>query len=77
VSLLDVVVEDDKPDKKRYTGSLGWDLNLGLTTPHSGKCFVEKLLKLETERKFWKRLRSTKICNAGRRRRRRRRRRRK
>jgi hypothetical protein len=43
----------------------------GLTTPHNGKCSVEKLLKLETERKIWKRLRSTKICNAGRRRKRR------
>jgi len=48
----------------------------GLTNPPNGKYSFEKLLKLETEQKFRKRLRSTKNFNAGRRRIRRRRKRR-
>jgi hypothetical protein len=48
-------------------------LGVGLTTPPH-KSSVEKLLKLEIRRHFWKRLRSTKDCTAIRRRRRRRRR---
>jgi hypothetical protein len=43
---------------------------VGLTTPSHKKCFVEKLLKFETGQQFWKRLKSTKDCNATRRRRR-------
>jgi hypothetical protein len=39
--------------------------------PHSlKKCYVEKLLKLETRLQFWKKLRSTEGCSARRRRRR-------
>jgi hypothetical protein len=39
----------------------GFDLELIIKT-HK-KCSVEKPLKLETGRKFWKRLRSAKTCN--------------
>jgi hypothetical protein len=58
------------PDKKGYPGPPGWGLGVGLTTPYHKKCFVEKLLKFETGQQFWKRLKSTKDCNATRRRRR-------
>ena len=51
----------------------GAGLGAGLTIPRHKKRSVEKLLKLETGRQFWKRVRSTKDYNARRRRRRRRR----
>jgi hypothetical protein len=41
-------------------------LGVRLTTPPHEKCFVEKLLKFETGQQFWKRLKSTKDCNATR-----------
>jgi hypothetical protein len=62
-------VKGDDPDKKGYPGPPGWGLGVGLRTPSHKKCFVEKLLKFETGQQFWKRLKSTKDCNATRRRR--------
>jgi len=59
-------VKGDDPDKKGYPGPPGWGLGVGLTTPSHKKCFVEKLLKFETGQQFWKRLKSTKDCNATR-----------
>jgi hypothetical protein len=44
----------------------GFDLRLLI--PTHKKCSVEKLLKFEAGPQFWKRLRSTKDCNARRRR---------
>jgi hypothetical protein len=45
-------------------------LGVGLKIPPHKICSVEKLLKFETGRQFWKRLSSTKHCNVRRRRRR-------
>jgi hypothetical protein len=53
-------------DNKEYPGPPGWGLGVGLTTPSHKKCFLEKLLKFETGQQFWKRLKSTKDCNATR-----------
>jgi hypothetical protein len=61
------LVKGEDPDKKGYPGPPGWGLGVGLTTPPHKKCFVEKLLKFETGQQFWKRLKSTKDCNATRR----------
>jgi hypothetical protein len=51
-----------KGDRKGYTGPPGCGVERG-----ADKCSVEKLLKLETGRQFWKRLRSTKDCSTRRR----------
>jgi hypothetical protein len=35
-------VKGDDPDKKRYLGPPGWELGMGLTTPHVKLGFVLK-----------------------------------
>jgi hypothetical protein len=60
-------IKGDDQTKKGYRGPPGWGLGKVLQT-HPIKSSVEKLLKLEIRRQFWRRLRSTKDCNVRRRR---------
>jgi hypothetical protein len=66
-----IQVKGDDPDKKRIPWFSRLGVGRGADNPTHNKFYVEKLLKLETGRKFWKRLRSTKDCKARRRTRRR------
>jgi len=62
-------VKGDDPDKKGYRGPPGSGLDVGVK-PHPMKnMFCREASKIgnRKERQFWKRLKSTKYCNARRR----------
>jgi hypothetical protein len=57
-------VKGDDPDKKGYPGPQGGGVGGWADRPPVRKLSAENLIKLQTGRQFWKRLSSTKGCNA-------------